>query len=297
MIRPVLSSFCALAIVLATACDKKPDAPAATDAATTATASAAPATSAAAGDAGAKHEMNNCPTAVAGATVAIKDVEGGVEVSVTGKDDAATKEIRDRAKRLASADRNEKTDGKHTGGGTGGGNTGHCTIIMRHTTLETAEIPNGVKVTVKAKDKTEVDALRLETRDRDKDAKAKGAEGSGVLRMAHCPSAVAGAKTVVKDSKEGVIVTVTGPADKVAEIRSRAKHTADVAKKTDKPKAEHTGEGTGGGGIGRCPIVVEGDTTVDVKDVEGGVEVDVKAKKDVAALQKEAKARAASFSK
>lgn len=175
MMRPPI--VLALAMVLAAACDEKKTTPAAdSSTAGTTTASAAPAASASAapaGSAGAKHEMNNCPTAVPGSTVAIKDVEGGVEVSVTGKDEASTKEIRERAKRLATADRNEKTDGKHTGGGTGGGQTGHCTIIMRHTTLETAEIPNGVKVTVKAKDKSEVDSLRLETRDRDKDAKKR----------------------------------------------------------------------------------------------------------------------------
>jgi hypothetical protein len=61
------------------------------------------------------------------------------------------------------------------------------------------------------------------------------------------------------------------------------------------PKVEHTSEGKGGGGIGRCPVVVEGDTTVDVKDIDNGVEITVKAKKDVPALQKEAKARAANF--
>lgn len=168
------SSLAALAFVMLVACDKKPETTAATDTSPASTASAPPVASAAtaAEDAGPpKQEMNNCPTAVPGATVAIKDVEGGVEVTVTAKDEAATKEIRERAKRLASADRNEKVDGKHTGGGTGGGRTGHCTIIMRHTTLETTEVPNGVKVTVKAKDKSEVDSLRLETRDRDKEAK------------------------------------------------------------------------------------------------------------------------------
>src|SRR5262249_32363940 len=39
------------------------------------------------GGGGARHEMGNCPTAVSGADVAIKDVDGGVEVAVTGKDD------------------------------------------------------------------------------------------------------------------------------------------------------------------------------------------------------------------
>lgn len=292
-------------------CDKKPEttgtAPSAS-ATTTSTASATASSSASASasasaatgpDGGApKHDMANCPTAIAGATVAIKDVEGGVEVTVTGKDDAMTTSIRERTKKLAAADRGAPDGGgagKHDHSGSGGGTTGRCTIIMRNTDITTAEVDKGSKITVKAKDKAEVDWVRRETKDRDKEAKSAGAEGAGAQRMAHCPSAVEGAKTAVKDSKEGVLVTVTGAADKVTEIRARAKHLAEVAKKPEAAKIAHTGQGTGGGGLGRCPIVVEGDNTVDVKEIEGGVEVDVKSKKDAAGLQKEAKARAANF--
>jgi hypothetical protein len=247
---------------------------------------------------GGKHDphMANCPTAAPGATVALKDVEGGIEISITGKDEAAAKEIKARMTKLVEADRNEVEAGvKHDHAGSGGGIYGRCTIVMRNTKLETADIANGVKATVKAKDKGEVDWVRRETRDRDKEAKSPTAEGAGIHKMAHCPSAVEGAKTAVKDSKEGVIVTVTGTGDKVKEIRDRAKHTADVSKMPEAPKVEHNSEGKGGGGLGRCPIVVEGDTTVDVKDIDNGVEITVKAKKDVAGLQKEAKARAANF--
>jgi hypothetical protein len=288
-------------------CDKKPagpdDATASAPDATVAAAEASPpdsgSTTATAEDGGAKHDMGNCPTAIAGVEVAIKDVEGGIEVSVTGKGDAATKEIRDRMKKIAEADKNDAGGStKHDHSGSGGGTTGRCTIIMRNTKLATAEIPNGAKVTVTPKDKSELDWLRRETKERDKDAKAAGAAGAGAQRMAHCPCAIEGTKTAVKDAKDGAIITVTGPADKVAEIRTRAKHAAEVAKKNaDAGKVDHTGGGTGGGGLGRCPIVVEGDTTVDVKEVEGGAEVTVKTKGDAAALQKEVKLRAANFSK
>lgn len=243
--------------------------------------------------------MANCPAAAPGATVVLKDVEGGIELSITGKDEAAGKEIKARMAKLAASDRNEAEAGvKHDHAGSGGGMYGRCTIVMRNTKLETADLPMGVKATVKAKDKAEIDWLRRETRDRDKEAKSPNAVGAGAHRMAHCPSAVEGAKTTVTDSKEGVVVTVLAAAtaaDKVKEIRDRAKHTAEVAKMSDPPKAEHNSEGKGGGGVGRCPIVVEGDTTVDVKEIAGGVEVTVKAKKDVPALQKEAKARALIF--
>jgi hypothetical protein len=241
--------------------------------------------------------MAHCPAAVPGATVAIKDVEGGVEVSVTGKDDAATKEIRTRMAKLVEADKAQSAPGavKHSGKGEGGGTFGHCAIVMKNTTIETAEIPSGSKAKVLAKDKAEVDWLRRETRDRDKDAKASGGEQAGSHRMAHCPSAVDGAKTTVKDSKEGVVVTVTGTGDQVKEIRDRAKHTAEISKLAEPPKVDHDSKGHGGGGLGKCPVIVEGETVVDAKDVENGSEITVKAKKDPAALQKEAKARAASF--
>lgn len=270
--------------------------PAAGDSGMAATATDAGAT--AMDDAGSKHDahMAHCPATAPGATTVLKDVEGGIEVTITGKDDTSSKEIKARMAKLVAADKNEADAGvKHSGKGEGRGVYGRCTIVMRNTKLDTADLPNGVKATVKATDKTEIDWVRRETRDRDKEAKLPAAEGAGAHKMAHCPSAVEGAKTAVKDSKEGVIVTVTGTGDKVKEIRDRAKHTLEVSKMTEPPKVEHTSEGKGGGGLGRCPVIVEGDTTVEVKDVENGSEITVKAKKDVAALQKESKARAANF--
>lgn len=275
-----------------------------TDAATAmagdAMAATAEAGTAATADAGASdNHMANCPTAAPGATVSLKDVEGGIEVSITGKDEAAAKEIKARMTKLVEADKHEADAGvKHDHAGSGHGMYGRCTIVMRNTKLTTADIPNGVKAMVIANSKAEVDFVRRETRERDKEAGMAASAGAGIHKMAHCPSAVEGATTVVKDSKEGVIVTVTaspGAAEKVKDIRDRAKHTANVAKMAEPPKVEHTSEGKGGGGLGRCPVVVEGDTTVEVKDIDNGSEITVKAKKDVPALQKEAKARAANF--
>ena len=313
VLRIVLGPLLALGALSVAGCDDKSKStptPTPSASTTTATVTAAPdaapavdggtATSAldAGGDAGAAHaaHMANCPTAAPGATIALKDVEGGIEISITGKDEAATKDIKARMVKLVEADRNEGEAGvKHDHGGSGGGVYGRCTIVMRNTKLETADIAGGVKATVKAKDKTELDWLRRETRDRDREAKLPAAEGAGSHRMAHCPSAVPGAKTVVKDSKEGVVVIVTGTGEAVKDIRDRAKHSAETAKLAEPPKTEHNSEGKGGGGIGRCPVIVEGDTTVEVKDIENGSEITVKAKKDVAALQKEAKLRAANF--
>jgi TusA-related sulfurtransferase len=306
--------FALFAAVSSIGCDEKkkteatPAPSATTTTAAVADAAAATATDAAAatgaatatGDAGKQDaHMANCPSAAPGATVALKDVEGGVEITITGKDEAAGKDIKARMVKLVESHKNEADAGvKHDHAGGGGGAYGRCTIVMRNTKLETADIANGVKATVKANNKTEVDWLRRETRERDTEAKLPAAEGAGTHKMAHCPSAVEGAKTVVKDAKEGVIVTITAPAnaaDKLKDIRDRAKHTADVAKMTEPPKVEHNAEGKGGGGLGRCPVVVEGDTTVEVKDIDNGVEINVKAKKDVGALQKEAKLRAGNF--
>ncbi len=285
------------------ACPEKPkeDASKATPSAsaiasTMATASAS--ASAAADSGAADSRMSHCPSAVDGATVAIKDVEGGVEVSVTGKDDATGKEIRTRMAKLVDVAKVAQADAgaaHHDGSGGGHGRFGHCTIVMKGTKLETSDIPNGSKAKVTALDKSEVDWLRRETRDRDKEAKEPGSSGAGTHHMAHCPAAVEGAKVAVKDTKDGVVVTVTGPADKVADIRARGKAIADVAKKPEPAKVEHTGTGTGGGAVGKCPIDPEGDDTVDIKEVDGGIEATIKTKKDVAALQKEVHTRAGNF--
>src|ERR1700761_2920029 len=73
--------------------------------------------------------------------------------------------------------------------------------------------------------------------------------------MQHCPSAVAGAKTEIKDNKDSVEVTVTATdAAKTEEIRKRAKHMVDAAK-SDPTSVVHNGDGHGGGGLGRCEVV------------------------------------------
>ena len=128
--RRVVSSVLAVAsFALLSACEKKPDtspAPmpvpvnAPTARATESAASPTPGADAASG----AHDshMANCPTAAPGATVAVKDVEGGVEISITGKDEPVTKEIRARMAKLVEADKNEVDAGvKHTSKGEGGG--------------------------------------------------------------------------------------------------------------------------------------------------------------------------------
>lgn len=241
-------------------------------------------------------KMSHCPNAVTGAATVIKDVEGGVELTVTSKDAAAVADIRARAKVLADAARTPALQSKHTGAGGGGGTFGRCPVVMKDTSVDIADVPDGSKITVKAKTADTVDWLRRESRERQTDIVPASTEGAGERKMAHCPSAVEGAATVVKDNKDGVTVTVTGKGDAIEkEIRARAKFLLEAASH-DGGAIVHSGSGTGGGGLGRCPIVVK-DTTVGSKDVPGGAEFTVKAKKaaDVGKLQKEARDRATNF--
>ena len=115
--------------------------------------------------------------------------------------------------------------------------------------------------------------------------------------MQHCPTAVPGAKTEIKDNKDSVDITVTSTdASKTEEIRKRAKHVADASKQNPTSVA-HNGEGHGGGGLGLCEVVLK-DTTVTAEDVDGGSKITVKPTRpvDLDWLKKETRARHAANS-
>ena len=123
-------------------------------------------------------------------------------------------------------------------------------------------------------------------------AKEATAPTVGGGHMQHCPTAVAGAKTEIKDNKDSVDITVTSTdATKTEEIRKRAKHMVDAAKQ-DPTSVAHNGEGHGGGGLGLCEVVLK-DTTVTAADVDGGTRITVKPTKpvDIEWLKKETRAR------
>ena len=261
-----------------------------TSVAPSASASAAPAASVAA-----KEKMAHCPNAVTGALTVIADVPGGVEITITSKDAPAVADIRARTQVLVDASKSPAAQSKHTGGGGGGGVYGRCPVVMHETSVDAKDIEGGTKVTVKAKNADEVDFVRRESRER-QTAILPSTLGAGERKMSHCPSAVDGAVTTLTNNKDGVVVLVTAKDDTATkDIRARAKHVVDVTK-LDAAASTHTGEGTGGGGLGRCPVVVK-DTLVTAKDAPGGTEFTVKAKKpaDVPMLQKEAKERAEKF--
>lgn len=294
-----------VAVVALTGCDScgssspspTTTAPSVTSAAPSA--SGAPAPSASVAPSG---KMAHCPDAVQGAKTKIADVPGGVELTITATDTAAVMDIRARTQALLDAQKNQGATVHHTGTGEGGGLLGRCPVVLKDTTIVAANVDEGSKVTVTAKDPAELDWLRRETRDREEDLQAAGSP-AGAGKMSHCPSAVDGATTTLKNTPTGVLVTVIAKDDTaVKAIRDRSKHLEEIADTGDAgadaaaAMASHTGEGGGGGGIGRCPVVVR-DTTIKVKDVTGGSQIDVKAKSTagVPALQKEATERAAKF--
>lgn len=241
-------------------------------------------------------KMANCPSAVEGAATDIKDVEGGVELAITAKSADATKDIRARSKTLADAAKTESTDRKHTGTGEGGGAFGRCPVVMRATSVDLSDIEGGTKLVVKAQKPAEVDWVRRESRERLAELATPGIKEAGQGKMAHCPSAVDGAQTTVKKAADAVVVTVTATGDdKVKAVRDRSKHLAE-ASKTEGAAGKHAGDGSGGGGLGRCPVVLK-DTTVTAKDVAGGSELSVtpKDKATLAALAKDAEERAKNF--
>jgi TusA-related sulfurtransferase len=242
--------------------------------------------------------MAHCPDAVTGAKTVIADVPSGVTLTVTGTDAASTAEIRARTAALLEAQKNQGPTVHHTGTGEGGGLLGRCPVVLKDTTVVAADVDSGSKITVTAKNADEVDWLRRETRDRQQELQ-EAASPAGAGKMSHCPSAAEGATTSIKNTADGVSITVTAStADVTGDIRLRARHLAEIAAEDAGAAAipTHTGEGGGGGNVGRCPVVLK-DTTIKVKDIQGGSQIEVKAKTkaDVAKLQAETKERAAKF--
>jgi hypothetical protein len=100
-----------------------------------------------------------------------------------------------------------------------------------------------------------------------------------------------------------VAITVTAKADLATQaIRERVTRLVSASRVLTVNSALATAQKNDdldGGGLARCPVVTDATTTVDGKDVEGGSRITVRADKpdQVAALQKEAKARAAALPK
>lgn len=90
-------------------------------------------------------------------------------------------------------------------------------------------------------------------------------------KMKYCPSAVPNAKTTVEEADGKVAVTVTVEGDAVGDVRRRAAHL-EAVDKADSSTVNHSGEGTGGGGFGQCPVVME-KTSLTIEHVDNGVKI------------------------
>ena len=156
--RAMVRTLCSLAFCAALLAGCKQEPKPAAEAPRAATAPAAPATAPAgqpetapaAGEGGAAghRKMANCPSGVDGAMTSIAPTESAVEVTITAKDEAATTEIRARAKKLGEIGAQEVEEPRHTGEGRGGGQLGSCPVVMTGTRLAVADVDGGVKVTV-----------------------------------------------------------------------------------------------------------------------------------------------------
>jgi len=111
-------------------------------------------------------KMLHCPSAADGANTLIADIAGGVNVTVTGKSDAQTSDIRDRVKHLIQAAADPAPTGTHDGNGNGGGGLGRCPVVVVDTLVTAKDVTGGSQISVKATKPNGVDGLRKETRDR-----------------------------------------------------------------------------------------------------------------------------------
>ncbi len=96
------------------------------------------------GEKGAR-KMGNCPSAVNGAATTVKDVGGNTVVTVTSKDEAGTKEIRERAKKLGGGKHDNAK--KHEGDGSGSGG-GDCPAFAEGAKSTFKDVDGGTEITI-----------------------------------------------------------------------------------------------------------------------------------------------------
>jgi hypothetical protein len=126
-----------------------------------------------------EQKMANCPSAVKGATTTVAETAEAVEVTVVGADDAATKEIRARATKLVEAAKAPDAEVKHDSKGTGGGGIGFCPVVLADTTVTSAEVDKGVKLTVKPNKPENLKPLIEESKRRNENMPKDGGGGGG----------------------------------------------------------------------------------------------------------------------
>jgi TusA-related sulfurtransferase len=229
-----------------------------------------------------------CPVAVRGAHVELQDVERGVVFDVTGDDAPSLEDIRGRTAALLAiaAERSRSVRTWDEGDAHG---LERCPIVVHDDTVTANPIDRGMRiVVVTGIDRT--DWLRHESRARLTELLVPAtAVGVG---LDHCPSALVGTTTTVRDSAEGVVVTIVSSDTAIADaVRARAWHMAEQSRRGT--YVEHAADASASR---RCPISLC-DTDVDAKDVAGGSQVAVRARMsgEAVGLRREARARAEAF--
>lgn len=122
--------------------------------------------------------------------------------------------------------------------------------------------------------------------------------GSATLtnKAGNCPSAVLGATTAVVDDPAGagkLVLSITAKNEAAAAtIRKRVAHLIEVQGAPD-AEVKHSGDGTGGGAVGICPVLTTKDAKLSAVDVEGGSKVTLEPQggATLEALRKEVEAR------
>jgi hypothetical protein len=111
--------------------------------------------------------MSNCPSTVDGAATTVRDLDDGVELTITAREEWARREIWRRAQNQGeSAWKPERGAIEHTGMGTGSGRFGFCPGILQGTTVDAELLPNGARLTVRADVPAQAAKLKRVTRDR-----------------------------------------------------------------------------------------------------------------------------------
>ena len=127
-----------------------------------------------------QRQMAHCPSTVMGATTRVRDIAGGVEVTVTAQRPGAEREIRERARFHA---RNEAhTGSEHTGRGTGSGLYGFCPGVIEGTRVSVEDVPEGARMSVRAARPADAPAIQRVTRERAQALSAPSSSGAPTSR-------------------------------------------------------------------------------------------------------------------
>ena len=111
-------------------------------------------------------KLRHCPLTVDGASVDVRDVDGGIEFLIRADTEIERRELIRRARHLEAFTQSRgKGTGVPHGMGQGGGWMRDCPVVTKDTLVEVAELAGGTRVTVLATGGT-VEELRTESRRR-----------------------------------------------------------------------------------------------------------------------------------